>query len=724
MPVRNSYISLFIIITLSFSPLMAQKEKKIKSLLPIDSITKLQEVVVSQQSKKRIRVSPVPAIVIDKEYLHRHLAGVWVNTLSAIPGVRAMSVGGGFGKPMIRGLGFSRVAYVEGDIKQEGQQWGADHGLEVDAFENNQVTVIKGPRSLLYGSEALGGVIISALPVIPLEKGLYGEFSGITSSANGLLGASLLAGYSSGKQHFRLRYSEQHYGDLRVNTDSITYLTINIPIYQRRMKNTAGYNRSIKASYSNRIGDYTGFLQVSNVFEKVGFFPGAHGIPDLSRLNDDGQKYNIELPFSKVNHLKVYSKHAYLFQNNWLSSLSFAYQNNHRTEWSLFHTHYRGQKAPNIDPDKELELDLKTLSLRGEVSYYGIEGLKVSAVADYLFRHQDIAGYGFLIPSYLAHSAGWGAVAEYQADKHWKIEGGIRYDIGNIKAKERRDPYLAKYLTENHFSENLIQENILRSNEIDRTFGSFSGSLGGAFHQGETHFLNFGVGLGFRFPGIHELASNGVHHGSFRHDRGDINLSPERALQGNVTYRYIIPQLELSLDGFYNYFFNYIYGTPTGRWSVLPHAGQIYQYKQNKALLFGGELSLKWHLFSKIHYETALEYVYTYNVDLDTPLPFSPPLRWRESICYRPQSWEVALTHTYIGEANRIVPGEDITPSSHLLDLYASYEIPFSKKQTLILSLSANNLFNTKYFDHLSFYRKIGLPEEGRNFKITFKITF
>ena len=100
---------------------------------------------------------------------------------------------------------------------------------------------------------------------------------------------------------------------------------------------------------------------MSNVFQKTGFFPGAHGIPDVSRLEDDGDSRNIELPYSKVNHLKVTTHQQYVWEKFILSG-DMGYQNNHREEWSAFHTHYGSQPLPQTNPDKELGFNLNTFS--------------------------------------------------------------------------------------------------------------------------------------------------------------------------------------------------------------------------------------------------------------------------------------------------------------------------------------------------------------------------
>ena len=120
----------------------------------------LPELVIEQQQMKQpLFWESLSKERVGIEFLKREFKGNFVESLEKLPGVHAMSVGSGFSKPMIRGQAFQRISVVVDGIKQEGQQWGADHGLEIDPFGVEQVTVIKGPASLLYGSDAMGGVI-------------------------------------------------------------------------------------------------------------------------------------------------------------------------------------------------------------------------------------------------------------------------------------------------------------------------------------------------------------------------------------------------------------------------------------------------------------------------------------------------------------------------------------------------------------------------------------
>ncbi len=147
----------------------AQKSDSIKSML-------LPDVVVTETYQQRqVKKSALTVDIADQDFLRKHFTGNFMQAMENIPGVQAMDIGSGFSKPMIRGMGFNRIAVLENGIKQEGQQWGADHGLELDAFNIGAVNVLKGPSSLLYGSDAMGGVIDVVPPAVPVDNRVFGD---------------------------------------------------------------------------------------------------------------------------------------------------------------------------------------------------------------------------------------------------------------------------------------------------------------------------------------------------------------------------------------------------------------------------------------------------------------------------------------------------------------------------------------------------------------------
>lgn len=698
------------------APLHAQDPDSLRNV-------SLSEVVVTENYQfLRNRNTTLHLDVIGKDFLKEHFSGNLMQTLEQLPGVHSMDIGSGFSKPVIRGMGFNRVSVTENGIKQEGQQWGADHGLEIDAFGVEQVNIRKGPASLLYGSDAMGGVVEITQAAPPFDDQVFGEVDLLGKSVNGLLGGSLMLGVKKDRWYTKLRFSEQHFGDYRIPTDTISYLTQKIPVYNRRLKNTAGFERDASLFTQYRHNRYMGNYAVSNAYQKVGFFPGAHGIPDPSRVQDDGSSRNIELPYSFVNHLKATTHQEYAW-DKLLLGWDLGYQNNHREEWSLFHTHYGTQPVPEKNPDKELAFVLHTFSSGMKLRFTGSSRWDHSAGWDVQYQRNSISGYSFLLPEYTRFTTGFSWLTTWKPAESLSVSGGVRYDIGKTDIRAFTDPYLEAYLREQGYDEALISANKVRSQAVNRSFGDYSASLGVVWSPAAKHLLKANVGRSFRLPGANELASNGVHHGTFRHEQGDPGLRSEQGWQLDLAYSFFGKFFSVTVSPFASWFSNYIYLKPTGEWSVLPHAGQIYRYTGAEAVFAGGEVSARVDLPLHLTYELGGEYVYTWNRDERIPLSFSPPGSLRNTLSWEKKRMRFYVEHQYIADQNRVARNEDPTEGAQLLNLGAGFRIPVGGTD-IELTLSARNLLNTKYYNHLSFYRKVEIPEPGRNFQLLIKIPF
>ena len=694
----------------------AQKSDSIKSML-------LPDVVVTESYQQRqAKKSALTVEVIEQDFLRKHFTGNFMQAMENIPGVQAMDIGSGFSKPMIRGMGFNRIAVLENGIKQEGQQWGADHGLELDAFNIEAVNVLKGPSSLLYGSDAMGGVIDIASPPIPSANMLFGDVTLLGKSVNGTLAGSLMLGLKKNAWYAQIRYSEQHFGDYRIPTDTIVYLTQKMPVYGRKLKNTAGVERNIGLFTQYQRKGYKADYSISNVYQKTGFFPGAHGVPDASRVEDDGDSRNIEFPYSKVNHLKVTTHQQYAWEKLILSG-DLGFQNNHREEWSAFHTHYDTQVMPAKDPDRELVFKLHTFSSSLKLRLSSSSSWEHMAGWNMQIQKNAIGGYSFLLPEYKRFTTGAFWLTTFRLDNQLSVTGGIRYDRGRIDITAFEDPYLVEYLHRQGYEEEVIQAYRWRSYPVDRAYGNYSCSAGVVWTPAAGHLLKMNVGRSFRLPGVNELASNGVHHGTFRHEKGDATLSSEQGWQIDASYTLAYKKMELVVSSFASWFDNYIYLRPMGEWSVLPHAGQIYQYSGARALFMGGEINFNMDFLRHFNYRLVGEYVYTYNRDEHTALSFSPPVSMRNILTWNKKDFQLYAELQSIASQNRIARNEDRTPGACLIHLGGSIHIPMAKAD-IEISLGIRNLSDVKYYNHLSFYRKVEIPEPGRSFQISIKVPF
>jgi iron complex outermembrane receptor protein len=689
-------------------------------------VVRLGDVSVSASYEKRmIRNTALPVDVVGEPFLRERFTGNLIQTLEHIPGVHSMNIGAGFSKPVIRGMGFNRISVIENGIKQEGQQWGIDHGLEIDAFNTERVTVRKGPASLLYGSDAMGGTIEITQRFPEPGNYLFGEAALLGKSINGTVGGSALIGIKKEAWYARFRYSEQRFGDYRIPADTIVYLTQRLPVYGRKLKNTAGLERDMSLYTEYRKGRYSSNYAVSNAYQKVGFFPGTHGIPDMTRLQDDGSHRNIELPFSTVNHLKATTHQQYM-RSAATGYLDAGYQRNDREELSRFHTHYDNQAIPEKEPDRELAFSLETYSLSAKIKHIPSTVWEHTAGWDVQHQRNRISGYSFLLPEYRRFTTGLFWLGSwYPAGKDFSVSGGARYDYGKMDVSPYRDGYLESYLADRGYGGEVIERYAWRSVPVNRRFGDFSGSLGLSWHPGnrEIHLVKVNIGHSFRLPGAYELTANGVHHGAFRHEQGDPSLSSEQGWQLDLSYTYREKGVSFSASPYAAWFGNYIFLRPTGEWSVLPHAGQIYRYTGAEALFAGAEITFGIDFRPDLNYTLTGEYVYTLNLDEHIPLSFSPPASMRNTLTWTGKNIRAYAEWQSVASQNRVARNEDPTRGAHLLHAGATVDIRIGKAMAEI-ALLFQNILDTRYYNHLSFYRKVEIPEPGRNVQLLIKVPF
>ncbi|WP_461760796.1 TonB-dependent receptor [Myroides sp. LJL119] len=671
--------------------------------------------------------------VISANKIQQNYQGSLAKSLSNQAGVNSMDIGAGGSKPVIRGLGFNRLVVAQNGTKQEGQQWGADHALEIDAFSSEKITIIKGVGTIEYGSDAIAGVIKVDNEQIPQENSFSGDLRVLTQSVNDSYGAAL--GLKARKDKFFYKFNSSYidYADYRVPTNSINYLNTKIPIYNNRMKNTAGRNWTVSAQVGYLSDKWTNILTVSNFYDKSGFFPGSHGMPDITAVVPDNSPRNIDLPNQSVNHFKAVNNTTYQINNYSKIKFSNSFQNNFRQEKSKFHSHYPTSITQLKDPNLELEFNLSTwdssllwenLSKENHLSKVGVS---------YNYQNNAIGGYGFLLPKY--HRSGWGVFMshEHQVNQNFVVELGLRVDMANLDMDGYFDQDLYGYLLKQGHSESFALEYANRASSLNRNFKSFNWLVGAKYNLSQT--INFGatIGSNFRFPTAIELGSNGIHHGAFRFERGTPTLDPEKGISFDFRAELNTSKFVAVFSPYLYYFSNYIFLKPTGKFSVLPDSGQIYQYDQTRAILNGFELSLDWNIIKQLSFMTVLEYTYTQQVHKDKsanyPLPFSAPLNLYLELEYGLKDTKyfknsaIQVNTKWFAKQNRIAQGEDVTAASLSFGASLTSDI-FISKTLVKATLQATNIFNRKNLNHMSFYRALEIPDPGRNIQLNIQIPF
>ena len=666
---------------------------------------------------------------VDNEFIMGNLGGSLSESLEKIPGLSSITIGSSQGKPVVRGLGFQRVAVIEDNIRHESQQWGSDHGLEVDQYSVLEAEVIKGPASLEYGSDAVGGVLRLNTQKIPSKHTLKGCVNMTAKSSNGFFGGSADVEGRKEKFFFSVRATAQDYADYKVPTDYISIYSYRVKLKDHRLRNTAGAERDFAVSAGVVGNNYKLRASVSNVNSEGGMFANAHGL-EPRRVNEAAHDRNIRdilSPSYSVNHLKTA-----LQLDHWTASATFtinaAYQHNHREELSEYVSHgYMPTHCPETlqNPDTEYLYDKDVLSINAVATVPIKEMLLKSGISGE-YQRNEIGGRCFIIPAFRSMTAGAFSSLEYRILGGTVLQAGVRYDVGNIKT----DRYLDWFATEGEY--------VTRAEDLDRNFGDFTFGCGISTRHGKMNY-KLNLAKGFRMPIAKELAANGVNYHNFSYEIGNPNLKSETSYQVDFQLDYLSRMFTVSMSPFVGYFGNYIFLNPTPRFDRLYGNGnQIYNYTQCRVLRYGGEMEARFvadNRFAPFHHtkiEVVLsgEFVKSRQLDGEKEgysLPFAPPatIGMETVFTYRLkgdkdkprkcifQEFYIGIDTKKAAKVTDIVPPENPTDGYFVAEFSAGCSaVVFGKEVSL--SSRVKNLFNTVYFDHTSYYRLINVPGQGR----------
>ncbi|WP_289055081.1 TonB-dependent receptor [Carboxylicivirga marina] len=694
----------------------------------------LQEVTITDNyAEKRKKEESLNIEIVNDQYLKQNLGGSLMNSLERLPGVTTIDIGSGQSKPVIRGLGFNRVVVVENNIKHEAQQWGADHGLEIDQYAVENIEVIKGPSSLMYGADAIGGVIDIKNRKTPINN-RYGGVVDITGkSNNNLLGSSVMVYGRKNTLFGSIRATLLDYADYKVPADYVDVYGYKVPLYNNELRNTAGKEQNLHLNFGIIKDKFKSRFNVSNVHTKSGFFANAHGLEpqQVDTAMHDKSNRDILLPYQQVNHFKVTNTSSYTFDKLKLM-LDIGYQHNFRQEWSRYGSH---GWMPPVFPDTldfhkniEREFDKKVYSGNAKAFYALNEKTQLIVGFNSEFQDNQIDGRGFLMPAYQQLTMGGYAIAKHAISKKSMIQAGIRYDYGRIQINEYTDWYQTQVVEGNDTTMQYLQ----RADYMDRQYSNISWSVGYNYNPGKWSY-KFNVGKSYRMPTAKELGANGVNYHYFRYEVGNSNLSPETSYQLDAGIEFANQTFAIGTTPFINYFPNYIYLNPTPYHNREQGAGfQIFEYTQSEVFRYGGEIHAHYEPIKHLQLGIMAEYVYSLQLSGKKEgftIPFSPPAsalinlkyhRTRISVIDNPY---LTIDYRLTATQNNIVPPEEVTPGYQLINLGMGGEIKLGR-QKVMLSMQVQNLLNREYLDHTSFYRLINVPEAGRNFIVNISIPF
>lgn len=632
----------------------------------------MDEVIVSTAFNKLQSQNVMKVEHASMKSLQQKGTATLIEGLATIPGVSQVSTGTSIGKPVIRGLSGNRVLVYSQGVRIENQQFGDEHGLGLNDAGVESVEVIKGPASLLYGSDALGGVLYFNPEKFADANTFKANFS--QKLFSNTLGSNTSLGLKTSTDNwkFSARGSYNTHSDYTIpDGDRITNTRYN----ESDFKTGIGFSNA----------------KFSSVF-RYNFNKLDLGIPENGVAEQTTTKKTAYPKQGVFNHLLSWNSIVYL--KNSKVDVDLGYIDNDRSEFEDSNVAVLHMKLRTFNYDAKFHLPKF-----GKVeSIVGVQGMHQTNVN---------SGEEYLIPDATTNDFGVFGTFNYE----WKsnvIQAGLRYD--NRKINTSAFGILGE---EGSFA------------AINKSYDSFNAALGYKTKWQENLTFRLNVASGFRAPNLAELTSNGVHEGTNRYEIGNADLKTEQNIQTDVNLEYNTDHFEFFVNGFYNHINHYIYAAPAGR--VLD-GNEVFDYIQNNAMLYGGEIGfhIHPHPLDWLHLESSFENV-TGKKENGDYLPLIPANSCNNTIRteFNIKKWltdgfaTLNVTHTF--NQDQVSGFETKSNDYTLVNLGFGGKVHLGKT-AFDINLNGNNLFNKTYIAHLSRLKTDGIPNMGRT--IVFGLSF
>lgn len=644
------------------------------------SVIEMKEVLLLGKTESKKETMSHDAIKMDDVVKNGNLN--ISDALAQIPGVTASTYSTGIMRPVIRGLSGNRILTVVNGTRIENQQWDPEHSFGLTQYGIGQVEVLKGPSSFLYGSDAMGGVIrfmdekpaaintISADVSTGFMSNTFGTNSGFAiKGAKQKISWGLAAGINNHSDYYNANFDRVANSRFREITTKL-----NVDFHHKKSLTQLLYLLNI------------GYYGIVEPFEK-----------DSAGGEEEDHPMEFETPYHTMMHHLLTAKHTAFFKQAKLVA-TLSYQNDNRKELEKNDTEeksYLGLNLHNVFTDLKYEHNFSKTS----TFTIGASGS---------LTNNSNEGYGRIIPNYTQTDFGIYALNQnkfFHNKLHLDI--GLRYDQRQLKTDgfTTTDTVLA----------------------IEKTFDNLSGSVGVNIELHKNLILFANLGNGFRAPNAAELTSNGVRMETQRFERGNANFTKETNVMSELGLSWGNKNLNLSATVYSNAISGYIYITPT---KDSAQGKQIFAYQQTDVNINGMELKAVIHpkKLSWFEFQTTASILQGTQTN-GQALAQMPPYRLNHTLLLRKKEFYnfknafIKIGVINVLAQNNVAINELTTPAYNLVNINFGGDITIYK-QNIQVTVGANNLLNTAYFDHLSAQRRYGVYNMGINAFVALKWSF
>lgn len=640
----------------------------------------LQEVVVSGYSQEPADQSTLNIRSINVDSARRYGSLNLSDVLAKEPGVSLLSTGPAISKPVVRGLYGNRVLVLLNGLRFDNQQWQEEHGLGISTMGISKVELIKGPLGILYGTEAMGGVINIMEAQKPSDTQLHADL--LSTLHSNTRGAELEAGIAKAKEHswWRMRAGAANHADYSDGKN-------------QRVLNSRFDNYAIKAGFGWERKRWTSINNYAASFSRFGFI-----------FND---VYTFIQPDERWSR-KLNTNPAHLVFLNLLSSQNtFELKNGDKLQ---LNASLQSNKRMENEGGGTISLNMHLLTAQYLLRLEHRLNKRNKLVCSHLYSFESNTNYGArkIVPDARMHEANIAAFLETTINSLLKWENGAGLGIKSIQT----------FFTP---GANGQGKEIQAFQKTAPYYNAYSG-LNFSDKQHWQWKLNAATGL--RVGNLAELASDGLHEGVFTYEIGNPQLKTEQLLSINLQVNFSSELLEVFVSPFYNRFQNYIYLSPTNeQWYGFP----VYRYRQQAATQFGTEAGCTVKPTGHIRWQWTYSGMRAKSAD-GNYLPYTPAQKISSTLQYQNKLMQqhplaIFVQWEYNAAQKALAPYEIGTGSYPLWHLGGNIQLPIRKKQ-VDCSFSCSNLFNIAYYDHLSRFKNFGLLNRGRNVSISIHYQF
>ncbi|MGV3636159.1 MAG: TonB-dependent receptor [Flavobacteriales bacterium] len=643
---------------------------------------------------------------IGAEEMVRNAGSGLANMIGKVAGVTLLNSGPTLSKPVIHGLSGNRIVIMNQGVRQEDQQWGGEHAPNLDPFTTDRITVVKGAASVQYGSDALGGVIVTEPVPLPREGPLSGSFHGvgISNGRGGAAGLQLQGGLGNWRGFgWRVQGSGRYLGD----GQAARYV----------LSNTGDREAGASASFGYRDHRFSSTLYYSRFDRRLGILRAAHigSISDLRTAIATGRPwfvadrtYAIDVPEQTMTHHLAKAELGYAITERTRLVATYGYQRDDREEFDL----RRGGRSGIPALDLDLRVHSTDLVLKHWIGprVHGRVG-----VSGALQQNLNVPGTGVrpLIPNYRRGSLGAFVIQHIPLSERLELEAGLRLEASKLE--------VAKF-----------DVNDVLITPVHRfTNGAFHTGL--AWSLKDSTMVRFGLGSAYRPPHVSELYSEGLHHGAAAIEQGDAGLRSERSLSASaeVDGSWADGRLTATLGLRSDRIDDMIYLRPDGTRLTIRGAFPVFQYVATDAVLHSADLQVGTRVGRRLKLQVRFNTVRAHDRGSGGWLFLMPADRASAELSYSTtaqgkwEAWEFTVHGTHVLEQRRVSEDIDLAtppPGYALCDLSITSGHALGRDR-LRFGLHVNNLFNAAYRDYLDRFRYFA-DARGTDVRIWFGYAF